>query len=157
MSVEKYVKDTKVIMTVSLITGLVLLTTGLVFSQWDMSLISDNKALLALSLLPFSLAFVSLLKLLRIKKSPRKMRNILIKENDERLVALSHEADAKTFKILQGALFLAYFGYTFIFPQEVFQSAGWWILMILLIGSMSIQGIFRHRLCKSNANDGLSE
>lgn len=141
-------------MTISLTAGLVLLAVAIVTRQLDVSLTSDNKALWALSLLPFSMAFVSLLKLLRIKQSPQKMRSILIKENDERLVALSNEVDAKTFKIVQGGLFLAYFGYTFAFPQEVFQSAGWWILMLLLIGSMSLQGILRHRLCMNRSTDG---
>ncbi|GAA0378404.1 hypothetical protein [Bacillus horti] len=152
MSGEKIVKESKMVMTVSLIVGLALLAVGLVSRQWDIPLLSDNQALFALSLLPLSMAFVSFLKVSRIKNSPQKMRSILIKESDERLVALSNEADAKTFKILQGALFLAYFGYTFIFPQEVFESVGWWILLVLLLGSMLLQGIFRHRIGKSNSN-----
>lgn len=157
MSGEKIVKETKTVMIVSLIVGFVLLAVGLVSRQFNIALISDNKALLALSLLPLSLALVSFLKLSRIKKSPQKMRSIIIKESDERLVALNNEADAKTFKILQGVLFLVYFGYTFIFPQEVFKSVGWWILIILLLGSMFLQGIFRHLICKSNLDDGMNK
>lgn len=157
MSGEKTVKEAKTVMMVSLIVGFVLLTVGLVSRQWDTALINDSKALLALSLLPLSLAFVSFLKLARIKKSPQKMRSIIIKEEDERLVALNNEADAKTFKIIQGLLFLAYFGYTFMFPQEVFESVGWWILIVLLLGSMLMQGIFRHLVSKSNSNDGMNE
>lgn len=151
MNGEKSIKEAKMMMIVSLIVGIVLLTFGLVSRQLDITFISDNKALLALSLLPLSMAFVSFLKLSRIKRSPQKMRSILIKENDERLVAINNEADAKTFKLLQGTLFLAYFGYTFIFPQEVFASAGWWVLLLLLLGSMLVQGIFRHQLCKSDS------
>ena len=154
MNGEKTVKDTKTVMIVSLIVGAVLFTVGLVIRQWEIALFSDNKALLALSLLPFSLAFVSFLKLSRIKKSPEKMRSIIIRESDERVVALNNEADARTFKVLQGMLFLAYFGYTFMFPQEVFESIGWWILLILILSSMLLQGIFRHLICKSNSNDG---
>lgn len=157
MNGEKTVKEATTVMIVSLVIGFVLLTVGLVSTQWDIALLSNNKALFALSLLPLSLAFVSFLKLSRVKKSPQKMRSIIIKENDERLVALNNEADAKTFKILQGILFLAYFGYTFMFPQEVFESVGWWILIILLLGSMLLQGIFRHLLCKGNANDSMNE
>lgn len=157
MNGKKTVKETKIVMIVSLIVGAVLLTVGLVIRQWDIALLSNNKALLALSLLPLSLAFVSFLKLSRIKKSPEKMRSIIIKESDERLVALNNEADAKTFKVLQGMLFLAYFGYTFMFPQEVFESVGWWILIILILSSMLLQGVFRHLICKSNSNDGLNE
>ncbi|WP_059051587.1 hypothetical protein [Paenibacillus senegalimassiliensis] len=150
MSADKTVKETKVMMTVSLIAGLILLAIGLVTRQLNFGFLSDNKALLALSLLPFSMAFVSFLKLSRIKNSPEKMRSMLIRENDERLVALNNEADAKTFKILQGTLFLAYFGYTFLFPQEIFESAGWWVLLILLLGSMLLQGILRHQIGKSS-------
>ncbi|OMF36681.1 hypothetical protein BK133_08520 [Paenibacillus sp. FSL H8-0548] len=156
MSGEKIVKEAKVTMSVSLIVGLVLLLVGLVFRQLDITLISNNKALIALSLLPLSLAFVSFLKLLRIKKSPQKMRSIIIKESDERLVTLNNEADAKTFKLLQGVLFLTYFGYTFIFPHEIFESAGWWILLILLLGSMILQGIYRHLLCENNSKHGMN-
>lgn len=150
MSADKTVKETKVMMTVSLIAGLILLAIGLVTRQLNFGFLSDNKAFLALSLLPFSMAFVSFLKLSRIKNSPEKMRSMLIRENDERLVALNNEADAKTFKILQGTLFLAYFGYTFLFPQEIFESAGWWVLLILLLGSMLLQGILRHQIGKSS-------
>lgn len=156
MSVEKSFKETKMVMILSLIVGVVLLTAGIVFRQLDTALISDNKGLLGLSLLPLSLAFVSFLKLLRIKKSPQSMRSMIIKENDERLVALNNEVDAKAFKMLQGVLFLVYFGYTFIFPQEVFESVGWWILIILLLSSVLLQGIFRHLICKSS-NDDLNE
>lgn len=157
MKGEKTVKEAKRVMIVSLIVGFVFLTVGLVSRLGDVALFSNNKALIALSLLPFSLAFVSFLKLSRIRKFPQKMRSVMIKENDERLVALKNEADAKTFKILQGMLFLAYFGYTFMFPQEIFESVGWWFLILLLLGSMLLQGIFRHQLCKRNSNDGVNE
>ncbi|WP_020617408.1 hypothetical protein [Paenibacillus daejeonensis] len=148
---EKSVQEAKMVMIVSLIVSFVILTFGLVTNQWDLVVFSENKAFFALSLLPLSLALVSYLKLSRIKKSPQKMRATLIRESDERLVALGNEADARTFKILQGALFLAYFGYTFIFPQDVFASAGWWILLILLLGSMVVQSFFRHRTCGSHS------
>ncbi|MFS0723565.1 hypothetical protein [Paenibacillus sp. 1P07SE] len=157
MSGEKTVKETKMVMMVSLIVAIILLTAGLASGQLEIALLSDNKALFALSLLPLSLAFVSFMKLSRIKRSPQKMRSVLIKENDERLVALHNEADARTFKIMYGLMFLAYFGYTFLFPQEVFKSAGWWMLIILLLGSMLLQGIFRHQICRTNTNAGMNE
>jgi len=119
----------------------------------DISLISNNKALIGLSVIPLSMAFVYFIKLTRIKKSSQKMRSIIIKENDERLVALNNEADAKTFKILQGALFLTYCGYTFMVPENVFKSVGWWILIIILLGSFFLQGMFRNAICKANSKD----
>lgn len=151
---EKSVRDAKMVMVVSLIIGLILLIVGFLFLSWNITFISDSKALLALSLLPLSMAFVSFLKVSRMRKSPTLMRKISIKENDERLVALNNAADAATFKILQGALFLSYFGYMFMFPEEVFESAGWWMLLTLFLGSMLLQGIFRHQICKSKASDG---
>ena len=123
------------------------------FLQLDISLISNNKALIGLSVIPLSMAFVYFIKLTRIKKSSQKMRSIIIKENDERLVALNNEADAKTFKILQGALFLTYCGYTFMVPENVFKSVGWWILIIILLGSFFLQGMFRNAICKANSKD----
>jgi hypothetical protein len=134
--------------------GLILSIVGFLSVSWDITFISNSKALLALSLLPLGMAFVSFLKVSRMRKSPTLMRKILIKENDERLVALNNAADAVTFKILQGALFLTYFGYTFMFPEEVFKSVGWWVLLTLLLGSMLLQGIFRHRICKAKVSDG---
>lgn len=149
---EKLTKEAKIVLIASVIVGVFLLAAGILSRLWDIAFISNSKALIALSLLPLSLAFVSFLKLSRLKSSPQKMRSIIIKENDERLVALNHEADAKTFKIVQGLLFLSYFGYTFMFPQEVFESASWWILIILLLSSMLLQGIFRHLICRSSSS-----
>lgn len=85
------------------------------------------------------------------------MRSIIIKENDERLVALNNEADAKTFKILKGALFLTYCGYTFMVPEDVFKSVGWWILLIILLGSLFLQGMLRNAICKANSKDNNEE
>ncbi len=152
---EKSVREAKMVMTVSIIVGLILLAVGFLSNAVDNPFISDSKPLLALSLLPLSMAFVSFLKVSRIKNSPELMRKLLIKENDERLVALNNAADAITFKILQGALFLAYFLYTFMFPEKIFESVGWWMLLTLLLGSMLLQGIFRHRICKTKASDGV--
>lgn len=153
---DKAIKGAKLTMVVSLVVGIVLATTGLLFKVLEINFLSDSKAMFALSLLPLSLAFASFVKLSRIKRAPQKMRSIIIRENDERLVALNYEADAKSFKILQGSLFLTYFGYTFIFPEEVFRSAGWWILMIILLGSMFLQLIFRQMLCKNKVNEEMN-
>lgn len=69
------------------------------------------------------------------------MKNIIISENDERLIALKNGADAKAFKIVQGALFLSYMGYTLMVPEDIFESVGWWILMILLLLTFMTHGI----------------
>ncbi|MHB8074975.1 hypothetical protein [Desulfosporosinus fructosivorans] len=108
-------------------------------------------AIIALSLTPLAVALAYYVKLLGIKKSPQAF---IINEIDERLVALKNEADAKTFKIVQGALFLTYMGYTLILPKEVFESVGWWLLMILMLISFISQAILTMNvMIKENSKD----
>lgn len=154
MNTEKIVKESKTIMLVTLTIGIVLLAAGIIFSLMEINLIPNNKAITGLSFIPLTVAFTYYVKLSRIKKSPQRMRNIIINENDERLVALKNEADAKAFKTLQGALFLTYMGYTLMVPEDIFESVGWWILMILLFISFISQGIlFKKVMDKDNSKD----
>lgn len=153
MNTEKIVKEARVIMVICIIVGVVLLGVGIVFSIMDVSFISNKKAIIGLSFMPLSVAFVYCLKLSRIKKSPQKMKNIIISENDERLVALKNEADAKAFKIIQGAIFLSYMGYTLMVPEDIFESIGWWILMGLLFVSFISQGILAMKIMKNSSSE----
>jgi len=156
MNTEKIIKETKVIMTATLIVGLVLLATGIIFTLLDINLIKNNKAIVGLSFIPLCVAFVYYLKLMRIKKSPNKMKEILVNESDERLVALKNEADAKAFRIVQSALFLAYMGYTLMVPEDIFESVGWWILLGLLFISFISQGVISSKLLKKdNSSDNM--
>jgi len=158
MNTEKIVKESKEIMLVTLIIGVVLLTVGIIFSMMEIKLISNNRAIIGLSFIPLSVAFIYYVKLSRIKKFPQKMRNIIIHENDERLAALKNEADAKAFKMIQGALFLAYMGYTLIVPEDIFESVGWWILLVILFISFISQGIlFKRVMGKANSKDDEEE
>lgn len=152
MNTEKIVKETKLIMIITLVIGLVLLALGISFGLLDINLIKNNRAIVGLSFIPLSVAFVYYIKLTRIKKSPEKMREILVNESDERLVALKNEVDAKAFKIIQGALFLTYMGYTLMVPEDIFESAGWWSLLALLFFSFIAQGIVS-RVLKNNTSD----
>ncbi|KAF0092519.1 MAG: hypothetical protein FD141_703 [Fusobacteria bacterium] len=77
------------------------------------------------------------------------MKNIIITENDERLVALKNEADARAFKIIQGAIFLSYMGYTILVQEDIFEAVGWWILMGLLFIAFMSQGILAARAMKN--------
>jgi hypothetical protein len=154
MNTEKIMKETKVIMSVALAIGLLLLAIGIVFSLLDINLIKNNKAIVGLSFIPLSVAFVYYIKLTRIKKYPHKMREILVNENDERIVTLKNEADAKAFRIIQGALFLTYMGYTLMVPEDIFESIGWWILLFLLFISFVSQGVIHSIVMrKNNSND----
>jgi len=149
MNTEKIVKEARIIMIIGLIVGAVLLGLGIAFSVMDVSFISNKKALIGLSFMPFAVAVIYYLKLSGIKKTPQKMKNIIISENDERLVALKNEADAKAFKIVQATIFLSYMGYTLMVPEDIFESVGWWILMGLLFITFMSQGLLAARAMKN--------
>lgn len=106
-----------------------------------------------MSFIPLGVAFVNYIKFMQIKKSPQKMREILINESDERLVALKNEVNAKAFKITQSALFLAYMAYTLMVPGDVFESLGWWILLVLLFVSFISQGIIHTKVSRKNNSE----
>ncbi|MYL71591.1 hypothetical protein GLW00_12050 [Halobacillus litoralis] len=141
MSAEKLVKETKLTIGISLFVSLALFITWFIFETTTISF-TNSKAFLALSLIPFSAALASFLKLMKIKKNPK----IIVSETDERLVAEKNQADAKTLKVLQGILFLSYLGYTFIIPEDTFKSFGWWVTLCVLLFSLLAPIIFRHMM-----------
>jgi predicted membrane chloride channel (bestrophin family) len=134
-------KIVKVIMQVSLNIGLVFLAIGIMDSFMKSDIIPNNRVVIGLSFIPLSVAFFYYIKLLRIKKSSQKMHNNITNDNNEKLRTLKNEADATALKITQGALLLTYIGYTFLSPEEIFQSIGWWLLLIVLFVSYMSQGI----------------
>ena len=146
MNTEKIVKEAKVIMLVCLTIGIMLLGAGILFSFIDVSYIENPRALVGLSFIPLCTAFVYYLKYTKIRNSPQKMKKIIIQESDERLVALKNEADAKVLKIIQGSIFLGYMGYTLMVPEDIFESVGWWILMVLTLVAISVQGFMNSRV-----------
>ncbi|TGE37656.1 hypothetical protein E4K67_13060 [Desulfosporosinus fructosivorans] len=151
MNTDKVVRESKTIMLVTLVIGVALLATGIIFKLLEINLLPNNMAIIGLSLIPLSVALAYYVKLLGIKKSPQKF---IINEIDERLVALKNEADAKAFKIVQGALFLTYMGYTLMIPKDVFETVGWWLLMILLLISFISQAILTMNvMIKENSKD----
>jgi len=150
MNTEKIVKEAKLIMLICLIIGIVLLGAGIVFSFIDVSFITNPRAIVGLSFIPLSVAFVYYLKLAKIRNNPERMKKIIIQESDERLVALKNEADAKALKIIQGSIFLAYMGYTLMVPEDIFESVGWWILLVLTLIAVSVQGFMNSRVVMKN-------
>ncbi len=141
MNTEKIIKEARIIMVTCLIIGLLLLVLGIGFNSMEVSFISNKKAIIGLSFMPLSVALIYYLKISSIKKTPDKMKNLIINENDERIAALKNEAAAKAFKIVQGAVFLSYFGYTLMVPEDIFESVGWWILMGLLFITFVSHGL----------------
>ena len=150
MNTEKIVKEARIIMVIGLLVGFVLLGIGIVFNIKDVSIISNNKAIIGLSFIPFAVALIYYLKLWGIKKTPQKMKNIIISESDERLVALKNEADSKAFKITRWSIFLSYMGYTLMIPEDIFEAAGWWILMGLLFITFVSQGVLSAKALKNS-------
>jgi TctA family transporter len=134
-------KESKVIMLVTLIIGILILAIGIILNLMKSDLIPNNRAIIGLSFIPLGVALFSYVKLLRINKYPQKMQNKIINENDEKLRTLKNEADATALKITQGVLLLTYIGYTFLFPADIFKSIGWWLLLIVIFVSYMSQGI----------------
>lgn len=141
MNTKKIEKEAKVIIFVTLTIGIILLVTGVVFSLLGYRILPNNKALIGLSFMPLGVASIYYLKLTKIRKSPEKMRSIIISENDERIAALKNDADAKILKILKGLLFMSYMGYTLMVPEDIFEAVGWWILLGLFFVTFILQEI----------------
>lgn len=153
METDKIIREAKIIMITCVTVGLLLLGLGIFFSIIGVDLISNKKAIIGLSFIPFSVALIYYLKISTIKKSPKKMKNIIINENDERIVALKNEATAKAFKIVQGAIILSYMGYTLLVPEDIFESVGWWILMVLFFVTFMSHGILTAFALKNSNNE----
>jgi xanthosine utilization system XapX-like protein len=151
MNTEKIIREYKAIIMITLVIGLALLAVGTIFTLLNLRLVPNNKAIVGLSFIPLGVAVAYWIKLTIIRKSPLKMRGTIINENDERLVSMKNEADAKSFKIIQGALFLAYMGYTLMIPEDIFESLGWWLLLVLLFISFISQAIMS-RIISGKAN-----
>ncbi len=141
MNTEKIMKESKVIILITLTVGFALLLTGIVLLSLGTGLTPNDKAFVGLSFIPFSLSVSYWIKLSRMKKSPQSIPKTLLPEIDERLVSIRNEADAKALKVVQGAIFLIYMGYTLMVPGDIFESPAWWILLMLLSISFLSQGI----------------
>lgn len=141
---QKIIKETKQIFIATVTIGLMMLLTGIIFNILEVNIIKNNKAIIGLSFIPLSLSIFYYVKLIKIMKNPSKMKKTIIAETDERIVASRNEADAKSFRIIQGILFLFYIGYTLMVPEDIFESVGWWMLLLLLIISFGLQSIFSY-------------
>ena len=141
MDTSKIIRESKTMMMVSLVVGVIILVAGIAFSMMGNGLTSNPKAIVGLSFIPFGAAFTYYMKMVSIQKAPQKMRDVIIQENDERLHALKNEADAKALRIVQGLLFLTYTGYTLMVPGDIFEAVGWWLVMILMFAAFIAQGV----------------
>ena len=141
MNTKYILKETTVIIVANLIVASLILALGFIFIYFDVGIIENKKALIALSFIPFGISIGHFIKLQYIKKYPQKMREEIISHNDERLVLIKNEANSKSFNILQWIIGILYFAYTFIVPKDIFESLGWWIILVLLLVSFILQGV----------------
>jgi len=138
----------------ALIIGLALLAAGLICQSSGLNILPNSKALTGLSFIPLAVAFSYYIRIRNIKKHPQEMKSIIIHESDERLIAIKNEAYANAFKALQKTVFLTYMGYTLMVPADIFESAGWWLITLLLFISFIFQVVFfRKAASKHHALD----
>lgn len=151
MLVKKSKKKLIISMYVNLIAGLLLVIAGIMLIVLNSPLIENKKAIIGLSFIPFGISFCSWINLFLTKKYPKDMKPVIISENDERLIAIRNEADSVTFQILQWALMLTFFGYTFMVPKDIFETPSWWIIFGFYIMSYMLQGIILSIYYKRNS------
>lgn len=154
MRTENLKKEARTIFTLALAAGALLLLSGILLNLLDLKLLANNRALIGLSLIPFSIAALYLWKYLTLKNHPEKIRGLIVSESDERLVQVKNEADTKAFRLTQALIFLAYMGYTFAVPEDIFESPGWWLLLLLLLFSFLGRGLFLAGAMKRNDGQG---
>lgn len=134
-------KMTKIKIAANLVVGLALVAVGIYLRVTGSNIVENSRAIIGLALIPLGIALYLWLSLVFAKKYPKNMKKVHIMENDERLRAINHRADSTTFRILRWALMLLYYGYTFLTPDDIFESAGWWIVLGFFMVSYLLQGI----------------
>lgn len=120
MDREALIRRERFFAVVSLICGVAILGVGLLFNPHGY-----HKALEAISIVLFAMAFASLVKIRALKKNSA----IPAAENDERIAAARNQADSVSLEVMRRVLFLAYLFYTFVRPGDIFQALSWWILL----------------------------
>ncbi|MCK9355992.1 MAG: hypothetical protein M0R22_02425 [Dehalococcoidia bacterium] len=127
MDKEALIRRERTFAVVSLVLGIAVLGAGLLFNPHGY-----HKALEAISIVLFAMAFASLVKIRALKRNDA----IPVAENDERIVAARNQADAVSLEVIRRVLFLAYLFYTFVRPGDIFQSLSWWLLLAVSMLSL---------------------
>lgn len=140
-------------MYANLAVGLLLVATGIFLEITGFPFADNNKSLIGLAFIPLGLSTGAFLNLIFIKKYPDGMKPVLISENDERLTAIKNKADALTFRFLRWVLMLVFFGYTFIKPNDIFETVSWWIMFAFYFISYMLQGTIMFIFSKNNYNE----
>jgi len=136
---EKVIKTTKAVMIVNLAVGIALVVLSLVLTGLKIEFLSNQRAIVGISFIPFGIALASFLSLYFMRRDPK--GPLVTYERDERIQAIRYETDSKAFRVLRWALMLFYFGYTFIVPNDIFEAPGWWVTLGFFFMSFMLPGI----------------
>ena len=139
MNSERVIKTTKAVMIINLCVGMSLICVNLLLKGLDIEFLSNPRAIVGISFIPFGIALASLFTLTMMKRNPS--GSLVIYEQDERIRNIRNETDSKAFRILRWALMLVYFGYTFLVPEDIFEAPGWWITLAFFFMSYMLPGI----------------
>lgn len=141
MDANKVTRKMNLSFVVCLAAGLLLLAGGLTLQLLDIHLLENNRAVVALAFIPLALATYFGLTAALMKRNPKYSRTVAAEQADERITALKHRADSITYRTMRWALSLVFLGYTFAFPSEIFESAGWWITFGFFFLAHMMQGV----------------
>lgn len=128
---EQYFSKEKQEMWFNFIVGGAIAAAGLLLPLLSGASGGMNKVLVGLSLIPLSIGLGSAVKIAMLRQNPGELKAMIASLTDERLVGLRNEAEATSNRWLRWLTRLAFFGYTFSLPDEVFVSPGWWIIFCL--------------------------
>lgn len=153
MNTEKIIKNTRTMMFTAFALFGLLLIVGLSIGRIDPGFLTYRKGIIGLSFIPLAVGVAALFKLNLVRNDPARIKDIIIQENDERLVNLKHEAESKAFRIVQAAIFMSYMAYTLLVPDDIFEAVGWWILLGLLFITFASQGYLMYQVQKGDQTE----
>jgi hypothetical protein len=126
---------------ISLAVGLLLLAGGLAMQLLDVHLVENNKAVVGLSFMPLALATYFGITTALMKRNPKYLRSVMTEQADERIASMKQRADSITYRTMRWALTFVFLGYTFAFPSEIFETAGWGVAFAFFFMAHMMQGI----------------
>jgi hypothetical protein len=119
--------------------GAIFLLLGLVQSLNIVNITGNAKVLFGLAVFAFCAGIGPFYNFYLLKKDAASMKPIVVSESDERNLTVRNETYARTFSILQWVITYIFFGYTWLFPKEIFVSFGWWSILVIFMSAILIK------------------
>lgn len=157
MNIEKVIRDEKLEIYANLVAGLVILAAGIFFTVSETAVKINEKAIIGLSFIPLAAAFGTAYQLRAIQKHPKETRSMVIAMSDERLAARRNEAEAIAHRLMGWLLRLTFFGYTLMFPADIFETVGWWFITFLFCLSYLLPVVVLGFIGKKAEEDPIEE